>query len=295
MTVWLAAPLLAVTALLSVLALLRRRDRGADRAEAARLVAAQPTAPAVFDPRTVDDLPAPARRFFRHAIAPGTPLRTVARIEMTGRFGMGDRARPGYMPMRAEQVLAAPEGFVWSMTAGQGIFRLSGSDSGRWTRFRLGGLLPVARFGGTPDHRRSAFGRYVSEAVFWTPAAVLPGADVHWEPVDDDTARVTLHHAGLAQSVDVTVDAAGRAVRVAFDRWSNANKAKRWQMQRFGGTLSGHRRVQGFCLPMHVEAGNHFDTPDYFPFFVVDVTAIGFPASDGLDAALPSTQDAANC
>jgi len=48
----------------------------------------------------------------------------------------------------------------------------------------------VARMGGNPDHTRSAFGRYVAEAVFWTPAAVLPGPGVAWEHVNTDCARL---------------------------------------------------------------------------------------------------------
>jgi hypothetical protein len=229
----------------------------------------------------VAGLPAPARAFFEHAIRPGTPLRKVAELEMIGRFGMGAKARPGYMAMTARQVLAGPQGFVWRMAAGRGPLRLSGSDSGFWTRFRIAGLIPVARLGGDADHRRSAFGRGVAEAVFWTPAALLPGPGIDWQPVDDTTARVVVSHGDLVQAVDVTVDARGRAVQVAFARWSNANPDRRWQVQPFGGYLSEHRDIDGFVVPTHVEAGNFFGTPEYFPFFIVDISAIRFPPPPG--------------
>ena len=75
----------------------------------------------------------------------------------------------------------------------------------------------------------------------------------------------------------MTVDAQGRASQVAFARWSNANPDRRWQVQPFGGYLSEYRDFDGFCLPTHVEAGNFFGTPDYFPFFVADVASIRFP------------------
>jgi hypothetical protein len=190
---------------------------------------------------------------------------------------MGGKARPGYMAMTARQVLAAPNGFVWRMAAGRGVLRISGSDSGYWTRFRIAGLVPVARLGGDDDHRRSAFGRAVAEAVFWTPAALLPGPGVEWQPVDETTARVTVSKGDMSQAVDVTVDAQGRASQVAFARWSNANPDRRWQLQPFGGYLSEYRDFDGFCLPTHVEAGNFFGTPDYFPFYVADVASIRFP------------------
>ncbi len=270
---------LFLSILLAVLALTgwRALDWRADRQAMHRLSAAQPSSPRCFDPAMVAALPEPTRRYFLYAITPGTPLQTVARIAMTGRFGMGDRDKPNYMNMTATQILALPDGFVWQMRARRGWLHLSGSDSESWTRFWLMGVLPVARMGGDPDHARAAFGRYVAEAVFWTPAAVLPGPGVHWEQVDADCARVTVSHRGLTQAVDVTVAPDGRPTQVRFDRWSNANPEKQYRLQPFGGYLSKFREFAGFRLPTHVEAGNGFGTERYFPFFVVDVTEIGFP------------------
>jgi hypothetical protein len=225
----------------------------------------------------VDGLPEPARRYFRFAIQPGAPLYTVAEITMAGRFGLGSRAAPDYMPMTAEQVLAFPSGFLWQMRARKGLLRMSGSDAERWTRFWLMGLIPVARLGGSPDHARSAFGRYAAEAVFWTPAALLPGPGVRWEAGDGNRARVVLTHNGIVQPVDVTVAADGRPVQVGFLRWSDANPEKVHRLQPFGGYLSEYRDFGGFRLPTHVEAGNFFGTEAYFPFFVADVLDIDFP------------------
>ena len=171
----------------------RRADHRAEQNAWRQLVSHQPAAPARFDPAMVAALPDPARRFFRFAIAPGTPLHTVAEIAMTGEFSLGSKDKPGYMPMRAEQVLAAPHGFIWKARAGDRIW-FSGSDGaaqGRtWSRFWLLGIVPVARAGNNADHFRAAFGRYVAEAVFWTPAALLPSEHVRWEAIDDSSARV---------------------------------------------------------------------------------------------------------
>ena len=95
----------------------RIRDHRADRAARLRLAAAQPAAPACFDPAIVADLPEPARRYFLYTIQPGTPLRTVAEITMAGRFGMGTKATPNYLDMAANQTLAMPAGFVWMIRA----------------------------------------------------------------------------------------------------------------------------------------------------------------------------------
>ncbi len=255
----------------------RLLDHLADAKAMNQLATGQPSAPARFDPAMIAALPEPARRFFLYAIEPGTPLYTVAKITMKGRFGMGDKSKPNYLSMKAIQILAMPAGFVWKMEAQRGLLKLSGSDSAQWTRFWLLGLLPVARMGGDADHTLSAFGRYVAEAVFWTPAALLPGPGVSWALVDRDCARVTATHHGLTQSVDVTVAANGQPVMVQFERWSNANLEKQYRRQPFGGVLSRFRTFQGFRLPTQVEAGNHFGTDQYFPFFVAEVTAIEYP------------------
>lgn len=268
--------LMAVLLALSALAALRVMDWRADRAEWNRLASVQPADPARFAPEMVADLPEPARRYFGYTIQPGTPLLPVAEIDMEGRFSLGDRDTPAYKPMQARQILAAPDGFVWAMRT-RGGMPVSGSDSASWTRFRIFWLIPVARLGGDPDHRRSAYGRYVAEAVIWTPAALLPGPGVTWQPVDETTARVTVRHGQLEQAVDVTVEDDGRPVRVAFQRWSNANPDKVHRLQPFGGHMSDFREVEGYRLPFRVEAGNMFGTDDYFPFFIAEVTDIRFP------------------
>lgn len=275
-----AALVLVVVSLCVVaLAVLRQLDRREDRAEWDRLAALQPKAPDRFDPEMVADLPEPARRYFAYAIEPGTPLLPVAVIEMTGEFSLGTKEDPRYQPMEARQILAAPEGFVWAMRTGGGM-PVSGSDTGKWTRFRIFGLIPVARQGGDPDHTRSAYGRYVGEAVIWTPAALLPGPGITWEAVNEDTARVIVEHGPLSQAVDVTVDSDGRPVTAVFQRWSNANRDKVHRLQPFGAVMSDFREVGGYRLPFRVEAGNLYGTEDYFPFFRADVTAIRFPGAE---------------
>ncbi|TNF62965.1 MAG: hypothetical protein EP307_05910 [Rhodobacteraceae bacterium] len=270
------AILIAFAAAVSALVLWLVLDRRADRAEWARLVTLQPANPETFAAEMVAALPEPARRYFGYTIRPETPLRPVVEIDMGGQFSLGSKDAPNYQPMTARQILAAPEGFVWAMRTRAGM-PVSGSDSGRWTRFRIFGVIPVARLGGDPDHTRSAFGRYVGEAAIWSPAALLPGPGVTWEAVDQNTARVTVTHGDLEQAVDVTVDAEGRPVEVTFQRWSNANPDKVHRLQPFGAVMSDFREVGGYRLPFRIEAGNLFGTEDYFPFFIAEVTEIRFP------------------
>ena len=269
----------AVVFVLAALILWHAKDKADERKAWARLVELGRRETAFYDPALVADLPEPAQRYFNFAIRAGAALRRVAEIDMTGELGLGTPQAPGYQPMQAFQILAPPYGLVWKLKAGF----LSGSDcalpEASWTRFWLFGFLPVARESG-PDHLRSAFGRVVAEAAFWAPASLLPGPAVHWEPIDDNSARAVFAYRDFIQAVALTVDMAGAPTDVVIQRWSNANSEKIFQEQPFGGFLSEFREFDGYRLPTRVEGGNHFGTPDYFPFFKARVTAIRFSGSE---------------
>jgi hypothetical protein len=273
--VWIIA-LVISTALIVV----RLWDARANRLEWRRLASRQPASLRRFDKAMVAHLPEPARRYFAYVITEGSPILPVTEIEMRGRFGLGDKRQPRYQAMEARQILAAPAGFLWKMRTRGGL-PIAGSDSGRWTRFWLLGVIPVARLGGDTDHARSAFGRYIGESTIWSPAALLPGPGVSWDAVSPDTARVTVTQGKLSQSVDVTIDEDGCPVQVSFLRWSDANPEKTYRVQPFGATMSDFREVEGYRLPYRVEAGNLFGTDAYFPFFIAEVTAISFPRAAG--------------
>lgn len=228
----------------------------------------------VFDVSMVQDLPAPARKYFLYAIEPGTPIKTIAEIEMTGKIGLGTNANPNYRPITAKQILSPPKGMVWQVAAGL----LDGSDGATletsWTRFWLYGLFPIVRAGGNLDHRRSAFGRVVAEGLIWVPGAMLPSEFAQWQAVDDHTARVTVKFGDLEQAVDIEVSDDGQPVKVSMMRWSNANDDKKYRLQPFGGYLSGFKSFGGYNLPTHVIGGNFIGTDSYFPFYYATVTSI---------------------
>ncbi|MGB0960311.1 MAG: DUF6544 family protein [Halocynthiibacter sp.] len=255
---------------------LRVSDKRADCVEIERLLKTQPANPMAFHTDLIATLPEPAQRYFMFMIEEGTPLLPVVQLTMQGRFSLGSKENPNYMAMSAKQVLALPDGFVWGMSGGRGVMRISGSDSSRWTRFWLAGLVPVARAGGSWDHAASAYGRMVAEAVFWSPASVLPRDGVTWEALDDHTARVTVTHLSHVQAVDVTIDNTGRPTKVALNRWSNANPDGLYRQQSFGGYLSEFRIFEGYRIPTHVEGGYFIDTPAFHPFFIADVTKATF-------------------
>jgi len=193
-----------------------------------------------FGPEMVANLPDPVRRYFTFAIAPGTPLRIVAEIDMVGEIGLGDKERPNYQPMVAREILAPPHGFVWRPQIGAGLSRVSGSDAciadQAWTRFWLLNTVPVAHTRATPDFVCSARARAVAEAL-WVPAALLPVNGVSWEPIDGDRARAVFRYDGESFALELTVADDGRPLSVAMQRWTNANPERIFRYQPFGATV----------------------------------------------------------
>lgn len=269
---------LAALALLAGAAVLGLALNARDRAQAARVWAAldadRPADPPRYDPAMVADLPEVAQRYFARAIAPGTPLHRTVRLDMAGSFILNGRE----LPMTARQILAPPgQGFVWEAEVGQGLMRFAGSDgylagSESWTKFWLRGLVPLVRVGGGPDHPRSAATRAMMESI-WSPAALLPQAGAEWVQTGPDTAQVRFPALPDVAPVEITLNAAGDPVQAWAMRWSDANADKTYRLQPFGGRLLDWAEFEGFRIPVRVEIGNLFGTPDYAPFFLATITA----------------------
>jgi hypothetical protein len=239
-----------------------------------RIASRRTAAPARYDPAMVADLPEVAQRYFNHAIAPGTPLRKTVRIEMRGTFLLGDRHRHQSYRMTARQILAPPSSFVWLPRMWSGPVSISGSDAlvdgTAWTRFWLLGLVRVADEAASPDLVRSATFRSTMEAV-WAPASLLPENGVRWEQIGPHEARITVESVTPAIVMEMSLTADGTVREIVGMRWSNANPEKEFRLQPFGGTIKSEGMFEGFTIPTRVNAGNHFGTDDYLPFFQAEV------------------------
>ncbi|MCK6427025.1 MAG: hypothetical protein L6Q75_18340 [Burkholderiaceae bacterium] len=272
---------LAVGLLLAALAWavwLQQRDAAQLRRVWQALEASREAAPPRFEPAMLDGLPEVAQRYLRQAIAPGTPLQRVVTLDMQGEFLLGDQR----LPMQARQILApAARGFVWQAEMGRGLLRFAGSDGllreadGRresWTKFRLLGLLPVARLDGNADHQRAAATRALLEAV-WAPASLLPQYGARWTPTGPNQAEVRFADLPELAPIQLTLDEKGRITELQALRWSDANPERVYRLQPFGGRVRAWATFGGFTLPAQLEMGNHFGRPEYQPFFFATVTS----------------------
>ena len=97
----------------------------------------------VFTEAMVADLPEPARRYFLHAIRPGTPVASRVRLAQAGSIRVGG----DWAPFTADQVLSAGQGFVWKVRARISGLPVAGTDlvapgEGRM-RLTAFGLVPL--------------------------------------------------------------------------------------------------------------------------------------------------------
>jgi len=204
--------------------------------------ASAPATPQFYDPRELDELPAPVQRYFRTVLKAGQPLVTGVSMEQAGTFNMSPD-KEQWRPFTAHQrVVLKQPGFVWdariaalpgvpvhvhdAYVAGEGILRAA-----------LFGLVPLAEQRGTPDIAQGELMRFLAEAALY-PTALLPSQGVRWEAVDDNSARATLQDgentvtmlfrfnaAGLIESARAEArarTAGGKTIPTPWEgRWSN--------------------------------------------------------------------------
>lgn len=195
-------------------------------------------------------LPEPVARYFRAAISPGAALARAADLDMRGRLKLNGR----WLPLRAHEVLAPHEGFVWRARVA-GV--ISGSDrcaDGRGAMdWKLLGLFRVARAEG-PDIARSSAARAVAEAV-WLPTALLPRFRVEWHA--DSERDITARFAFDAIDLDLhlQIDAGGRLESAWLDRWGDPGQTRDWSFHRFGMETTETRSFGSLTIPAGVRVG----------------------------------------
>lgn len=214
------------------------------------LLAAGTPAPVGFDPAMVAGLPEPARRWLTHAIAPGTPLQRSVALAQHGQIRLGS-----WRPFQATQVLAPPDGFVWTVTTRVMGLPVTGFD--RYTRgtgqlrHRLLWLVPVASATG-PDITRGAAGRLAAELVF-VPAAALT-AQVRWRPVDEHRATMLVPIGDHTHAVTLSVADSGALEQVSTLRWARLGREP-YRQHAFTVVVHEEASFDGYTIPGHLTAG----------------------------------------
>jgi hypothetical protein len=224
------------------------REAGPVRREWLRLAATTGEPPG-FDPAMTAGLPALARRWLGHAIAPGTPLWQTVRLSMSGQIRLGR-----WWPFTATQVLAPPGGYIWAATARMAGLPVTGYDrlsSGTADmRWRLLGLVPVMTAAG-PDIARSARGRLAGEI------ALIPTAFGHaaWTQGEHPTiAAATWQFDDDTETAQLRVADGGQLSEIVVNRWGNPGGGP-FRRCPFGVSVEAEEDFGGVTIPSLFSAG----------------------------------------
>lgn len=256
---WAAAGIVAATAVV----IGARAFANRDRVREARAALTLPGMPAPFDPATVAGLPAPAQRYLRHAIAPGTPLVRRARLLQRGR--MKPSLDAAFVDLTATEVIVGGRGFVWEARVHLGPLPVAVTD------FYANGVgeVQIAALGAVPLQTeagpgvsRSSRGRLAGETI-WTPAALLPGPGVRWTALDDTHAVVTLTVDGETIPLTLAIAADGALRSITMQRYGDVDGP--WQPLPYGFAVEAERTFGGFTIPAVVVGGWHFGTDRFDP------------------------------
>ena len=160
--------------------------------EAARL----PIDVKTFDPNELIGLPAPVQRYFRTVLKTGQPIVAAVSVEHAGTFNMSETGEQWKPFTSIQRVITKRPGFDWeariemlpgvaarvhdAYISGEGLLHAS-----------LFGLMSIVNLRGTPEIAQGELMRFFAEAA-WYPTALLPSQGVHWEVVDNTSAKATL-------------------------------------------------------------------------------------------------------
>lgn len=200
-----------------------------------------------FDPATIATLPTAARRYFEHAIAPGTPLFASADLRLGGTLRTGPDAAPE--PVTAELRLAPPFGFAWSARLSEE--KVNGSETyigGKGAiRFVRGGFLPASQEGA--EVARGARARMALESLL-LPTTLLPIRGAEWEGIDDETAKYTLRIDDEAVVVTLSIDATGKVRKASAIRPVVVDPTVGFVDRPFVFEATEERTIQGLTIPV---------------------------------------------
>ncbi|PLA74545.1 hypothetical protein CYQ88_05550 [Hydrogenovibrio sp. SC-1] len=149
-----------------------------------------------FDPKQLEALPAPVKRYFNKVLKPRQPIVTSVKLSHDGQFNMGE-AVDNWKPFQSEQWISVQNpGFLWDarirFLPGINFFVRDGYITGKGLlTAKLWGGITVMSAPSTPELNQGELMRYLAEAA-WYPTALLPSEGVHWQAIDAHQAQATL-------------------------------------------------------------------------------------------------------
>lgn len=238
----------------------------------------RPVTPEAYDARELAGLPVPVQRYFRAVLKDGQPLIASVNVMHAGQFNMGETSDQWKNFTATQRVVTRRPGFDWDarIRAAPGVkvfVRDAYVADGGILNAALFGLVTVANMRGTPETAEGELMRFLAEAV-WYPTALLSSQGVHWEAVDNASAKATLRDGGAAVTLLFRFNDAGLINSVRADsRGRTVNGAvvpTPWE-----GRMWHYEVRDGLHIPLEAEVA--WLLPEgRKPYWRGRITAIGY-------------------
>ncbi len=212
-------------------------------------------------------LPAPARKYFVYALKENQQFISYARLKHSGEFKPSKK----WTPIKGEEYFTVnPPGFVWF---GKVRF-ISAKDTflGGFGRMQIK-LLSIIRLVDAKgeEFNQGELVRWLSETP-WFPTALLPSENLRWEPIDIDSAKVSLTDHGKTVDGYFFFDEKGQITKFKAKRYGEG-KLQNWICQ-----YSDYREVEGMQIPFYAEASwNSEAEADKYAKFRIEKIEYGEP------------------
>ncbi len=178
-----------------------------------------------FSYAQLEGLPEPAKRYFKHILIDNQPYIQYARITHEGHFKTGFDKK--WINIKGEQYATTQTpGFIW-----KGITPFfTARDMYIQGKGRLiVSLLSVYNIvdGSGETYNQAELQRWLGESVMY-PTNLLPGNNLHWQAIDQTTARFTYDYQGLSLYFIVSFNDAGEITQLETKRYIDVKNQATW-------------------------------------------------------------------
>ncbi len=224
----------------------------------------------LITPDLLEPLPAPVRRYLTYTGVVGFPWIETVRLKQVGKFRQG-ADRP-WMPVTAEEFYSTnPPSLIWNArfkVAGLPLLMAKDRyESGHGHMFgKLAGVINVFDARGEEIDQATMI-RYLNE-IMWFPTAFL-SENIHWEGIDESSARVIFSDHGKSVSAKMYFDEVGRLTNFTTMRYREMQGD--YSLDPWSTPILEYGERAGLNLPVRGEAVWNLESGD-LPYAELEIT-----------------------
>ncbi len=208
-----------------------------------------------FEYEMLSGLPEPVQRYFKRVLKEGQPFINFIRLTHNGQFKTNPNkdfinitgvqyfttGKPGFIWRGRTTLFTARDMYI----AGKGrlvvsLFSVYNIVDGKGVKYNQGELL-----------------RWLGESV-WFPTNLLPNENLHWTPINKESARLTFTYNQLTVFYIVTFNDVGEIIQLETKRYMGDDNLETWI-----GKLSEYKEINGILIPTVIEGIWKLETGDY--------------------------------